>query len=172
MVKTFLVQPFWIPSESMVPTIEVNDRVMVNKLAYELGEPERGDIVVFRDPAEPDLDEAIPEAVIRSVLEAVGVRTRGRDDLIKRVVGLPGETIEIRDNHVVVDGAPLEEPYLGEGVTMPNEGPFVVGGDQVFLMGDNRQFSFDSRRFGPIALEDVIGRAFVIIWPLPNVDGL
>jgi signal peptidase I len=171
-VKTFLVQPFWIPSESMVPSIEVNDRVMVNKLAYELGEPERGDVVVFHDPAEPDLEESIPEAVIRSVLEAVGVRTRGRDDLIKRVIGLPGETIEIMGNQVLVNGAAIEEPYLDEAVTMADEGPFEVGEDEVFLMGDNRQFSFDSRRFGAIALENVIGRAFVVIWPLSNVDTL
>lgn len=172
LVKTFLVQPFWIPSESMVPTIEVNDRVMVNKLAYRLGEPERGDVVVFRDPAEPDVQESIPEAVIRSVLEAVGVRTRGRDDLIKRVIGLPGETVEIRDNRVLIDGTPLEEPYLDNGVGMPDDGPFEVGQGEVFLMGDNREFSFDSRRFGPIAVEDVIGRAFVIIWPLENLEGL
>lgn len=172
LVKTFLVQPFWIPSESMVPTIEVNDRVMVNKLAYRLGEPQRGDVVVFRDPAEPDVQESIPEAVIRSVLEAVGVRTRGRDDLIKRVIGLPGETVEIRDNRVLIDGTPLEEPYLDNGVGMPDDGPFEVGQGEVFLMGDNREFSFDSRRFGPIAVEDVIGRAFVIIWPLENLEGL
>lgn len=172
LVKTFLVQPFWIPSESMVPTIEVNDRVMVNKLAYQLGEPERGDVVVFRDPAEPDLEESIPEAVIRSVLEAVGVRTRGRDDLIKRVVGLPGETVEIKGNQVLIDGVPLEEPYLDNGVVMPDEGPFPVGDNEVFLMGDNREFSFDSRRFGSISLEDVIGRAFVVIWPVENLDGL
>jgi signal peptidase I len=171
-VKTFLVQPFWIPSESMVPSIEVNDRVMVNKLAYQWGEPQRGDVVVFRDPAEPDVEETIPEAVIRSVLEAVGVRTRGRDDLIKRVVGLPGETLEIRDNRVVIEGVPLDEPYLDNGVSMGNEGPFTIGQEEVFLMGDNREFSFDSRRFGPIPLDEVIGRAFVIIWPLENVDGL
>ena len=71
-IKTFLIQPFWIPSESMVETIQVNDRVMVNKLAYQWGEPQRGDIVVFRDPAEPEVQESIPEAVIRSVMEAVG----------------------------------------------------------------------------------------------------
>ena len=171
-VKTFLVQPFWIPSESMVPSIEVNDRVMVNKLAYEWGEPGRGDVVVFRDPAEPDIEETIPEAVIRSVLEAVGVRTRGRDDLIKRVVGLPGETLEIRDNRVVIEGVAVDEPYLDNGVSMPDDGPFTIGAEEVFLMGDNREFSFDSRRFGPIPLDEVIGRAFVIIWPLENVDGL
>lgn len=171
-IKTFLIQPFWIPSESMTPTIEVNDRVMVNKLAYELGEPNRGDVVVFRDPAEPTVEESIPEAVIRSVLEAVGVRTRGRDDLIKRVIGLPGETLEVRDNRVLIDGIPLDEPYLHDGVSMPDEGPFTIGEDEVFLMGDNRQFSFDSRRFGPIQIEDVIGRAFVVIWPPDNLGGI
>jgi signal peptidase I len=167
-IKTFLVQPFWIPSESMLPTIEVNDRVMVNKLAFNWGEPERGDIVVFRDPAEPDIEQSIPEAVVRSVLEAVGVRTRGRDDLIKRVIGLPGESVEIQGNHVVIDGSPISEPYLSESVSMADEGPFVVGANEVFVMGDNRQFSFDSRRFGPIAYDDLIGRAFITIWPLSN----
>jgi signal peptidase I len=172
LIKTFLIQPFWIPSESMLDTIHVNDRVMVNKLAYQLGEPERGDIVVFRDPAEPEVDESIPEAVIRSVLEAVGIRTRGRDDLIKRVVGLPGETITISEDTVFVDGAALSEPYLDEDVVMPDAGPFSVGVDEVFVMGDNREFSFDSRRFGNIEFDSLVGRAFVIIWPLSNFGGL
>jgi signal peptidase I len=172
LIKTFLVQPFWIPSESMLDTIHVNDRVMVNKLAYNLGEPERGDIVVFRDPAEPEIDESIPEAVIRSVLEAVGIRTRGSDDLIKRIVGLPGETITISDDRVHIDGVPLTEPYLRDGVTMPDDGPFQIGDEEVFVMGDNREFSFDSRRFGNIELDALIGRAFVIIWPVSNFGGL
>lgn len=171
-IKTFLIQPFWIPSESMVPAIEVNDRVMVNKLAFQLGEPERGDVVVFTDPAEPEIDESIPEAMIRSVLEAVGVRTTGRDDLIKRVIGLPGETVSIHDNAVFVDGEPIDESYLADDVLMPDEGPFQVGLDEVFVMGDNRQFSFDSRRFGPIPEEHLIGRAFVTIWPLSRFGGL
>jgi signal peptidase I len=172
LIKTFLVQPFLIPSESMMDTIHVNDRVMVNKLAYQFGEPQRGDIVVFRDPAEPGIEESIPEAVIRSVLEAVGIRTRGRDDLIKRVIGLPGETITIKDNQVNVDGVPIAEPYLDGDVVMPDEGPFTVAEDEVFAMGDNRPFSFDSRRFGNIEYESVVGRAFVIIWPLSNFGGL
>ena len=172
LIKTFLVQPFWIPSESMLPTIEVNDRVMVNKLAFNWGEPERGDIVVFRDPAGPEVDESIPEAVIRSVLEAVGIRTRGRDDLIKRVIGLPGETLEIEGNHVMIDGIPIAEPYLALGATMADEGPFVVGTNEVFVMGDNRQFSFDSRRFGPISYDDLIGRAFITIWPISSFGPL
>jgi signal peptidase I len=169
-IKTFLMQPFWIPSESMLPTIEVNDRVMVNKLSYKLGDPERFDVVVFPDPREPELEESIPEAVIRSVLEAVGVRTRGRDDLIKRVIGLPGETVEIRDNRVLVDGAPINEPYLGE-VIMANEGPFTIADGEVFVMGDNRNASFDSRRFGPIDLENLVGEAFLTIWPLAHFGG-
>ena len=172
LIKTFLIQPFWIPSESMLDTIHVNDRVMVNKLAYRFDEPDRGEIVVFRDPAEAELEESIPEAVIRSVLEAVGIRTRGRDDLIKRVVGLPGETITIADNHVLIDGVAISEPYLPSGVVMPDDGPFVVGEDEVFVMGDNRNSSFDSRRFGNISEEDLVGRAFVIIWPLSNFGGL
>lgn len=172
LIKTFLVQPFWIPSESMLDTIHVNDRVMVNKLAFQLGMPQRGDVVVFRDPAEPEIEESIPEAVIRSVLEAVGIRTRGRDDLIKRVVGLPGDTITISENQVHIDGVTLSEPYLDEDVAMPNAGPFEVGQDEVFVMGDHREFSFDSRRFGSIEYEDLVGRAFVIIWPLSNFGGL
>lgn len=156
----------------MLDTIHVNDRVMVNKLAYQLGDPQRGDIVVFRDPATPELEESIPEAVVRSVLEAVGVRTRGSDDLIKRIVGLPGETVTVSDNQVHIDGVAISEPYLPDGVVMPDSGPFVVGEDEVFVMGDNRQFSFDSRRFGTIAYDDLVGRAFVIIWPLSNFGGL
>lgn len=151
----------------MLPTIEVNDRVMVNKLAYKWGEPQRGDIVVFRDPRETEIEESLPEAVIRSVLEAVGVRTRGRDDLIKRVIGLPGESVEVRGNQIVINGTPLDEPYLDD-VEMPDEGPFVVAADEVFVMGDNRNASFDSRRFGPVPLDDLIGQAFVTIWPLSN----
>lgn len=172
LIKTFLVQPFWIPSESMLDTIHVNDRVMVNKLAYQLGEPQRGDVVVFRDPGEDEIDETIPEAVIRSVLEAVGIRTRGRDDLIKRVIGLPGETITITENEVFIDDVALSEPYLDGNVTMPDAGPFEIGEGEVFVMGDNREFSFDSRRFGNIELDALVGRAFVIIWPPSNFSGL
>jgi signal peptidase I len=172
LIKTFLVQPFWIPSESMLDTIHVNDRVMVNKLAFRLGEPERGDIVVFRDPGEPEIEESIPEAVIRSVLEAVGVRTRGADDLIKRIIGVSGDTITISDNQVHVNGAAISEPYLDEDVTMADAGPFEVGDDEVFVMGDNREFSFDSRRFGNISMDALVGRAFVIIWPPSNFGGL
>jgi signal peptidase I len=171
-IKTFLVQPFWIPTPSMVPTIEVNDRVMVNKLTMNFSDVNRGDIVVFRDPAAPDLDETIPEAVVRSVLEAIGIRVRGFDDLIKRVVALPGETFSISENKVHINGVPLDEPYLPPGTAMPDTGPITLGEDEVFVMGDNREFSLDSRSFGPIPLEDVIGKAFLVIWPLSHFGGI
>jgi signal peptidase I len=170
-IKTFLIQPFWIPSESMVPTIQVNDRVMVNKLAYKWGPPKRGQIVVFKDPRVPDEPVSFPEAVIQSVLEAVGVRTGGREDLIKRVIGLPGETVAVSDNQVVIDGKPLDEPYLVD-VFMEDEPPVTLGPDEVFVMGDNRSGSYDSRRFGPVPLDDLVGRAFVTIWPLSRLGGL
>jgi signal peptidase I len=143
---------------------------MVNKLAYNWGEPHRGDVVVFRDPREEEIEESVPEAFIRSVLEAVGIRTRGRDDLIKRVIGLPGETVEVKDNRVIIDGTPIEEPYLPE-VFMPDEPAITIGDTEVFVMGDNRNASFDSRRFGPIPLEDLVGEAFVTIWPIAHFGG-
>jgi signal peptidase I len=155
----------------MEPTIEPNDRVMVNKLAYRIGDIERGDVVVFLNPLEPESDESIPEAVIRSVLEAVGVRTRGHDDLIKRVIGLPGETVEVVDGEIQIDGAAISEEYT-DGSFMPDSGPFPVADGEIFVMGDNRDDSFDSRRFGPVPISHVIGRAFVVIWPLSNFSGL
>ena len=88
------------------------------------------------------------------------------------MIGLPGETITIESNQLFVDGEPVFEPYLSDDVTMPDEGPFVVGEDEVFVMGDNRQFSFDSRRFGSIPYDDLIGRAFITIWPISNFGSL
>ncbi|HSO50034.1 MAG TPA: signal peptidase I, partial [Acidimicrobiia bacterium] len=129
-----------------------------------------GDVVVFRDPREEEIEETIPEAVIRSVLEAVGIRTRGHEDLIKRVIGLPGETVEVKDNRVVINGTPLDEPYLVD-VFMPDEPAITISADQVFVMGDNRNASFDSRRFGPIPLDDLVGEAFVTIWPISHFGG-
>lgn len=174
LVKTFLVQPFYIPSESMLPTIEVNDRVMVNKLAYRLGEPERGDIVVFLNPSLTDaqLEESFPEAFIRSVLEAVGIRTRGQDDLIKRVVAVGSQTVEIENGHLEVDGVEVSEPYLVNGTTMSDFGPVDVPEGHVFVMGDNRNSSLDSRRFGPIPVEEIVGEAVIRIWPLDRIGGL
>ncbi len=172
LIKTFIVQPFFIPSGSMIPTLLVDDRVMVSKLSYRLGMPEMGDVVVFENPWAEDREESVTEAVVRSVLEALGVRTDASDDLIKRVIAVEGEVVEIRDGRVSVDGVTITEPYLPEGVSMSDFGPVAVPFEHVFVMGDNRNASSDSRAFGPIPESDIIGRAFVRIWPLDRLGGL
>ena len=170
-IKTFLVQPFYIPSDSMVPTIIENDRVMVSKLSYQFGEPQRGDIVVFISPFNQDIDaESFGEAVLRHIVESVGIRTASADDLIKRVVAVAGDEVSVRDGFLQINGARVEEPYLLEQGIMPEFGPVVVPPDSVFVMGDNRLVSYDSRRFGAISMDRVLGEAVVRIWP-PNRFG-
>ncbi|MGQ0847705.1 MAG: signal peptidase I [Actinomycetota bacterium] len=165
-IKTFLIQPFFIPTESMLPTIEINDRVMVSKLNYQLGEPQRGDIVVFVSPFNNEIDtETFPEAVLRHILEAVGIRTASADDLIKRVVAIAGDEVEILDGSLYLNGTVVPEPYLLEQSTMADYGPEVVPAGSVFVMGDNRLVSYDSRRFGPIRIDHILGEAVVRIWP-------
>ena len=173
-IKTFVVQPFYIPSGSMIPTLLVDDRVMVSKLSYLWDEPERGDVIVFENPYAPELDESLPESVVRATLEALGIRTSANDDLIKRVVALGGETIEIRDNRLLIDGVALDEPYVQIGTAMGDFGPRRIADDELFMMGDNRNESSDGRVFGPIPADDVIGKAILRIWPLDRlgtVDG-
>ena len=171
-IKTFLIQPFYIPSRSMVPELLVNDRVMVSKVNLWFGDPAPGDIVVFRNPSTPLEEESVPERVVRAVLEALGIRTNGTEDLIKRVVAVGGQTVEIHDNQVVIDGSPLAEDYLPEGVFMSDMAPRLIPEGQLWMMGDNRNESSDSRVFGPIDEETVIGEAVVRIWPLDRIGGL
>ncbi len=174
LIKTFLVQAFWIPSGSMIPTLEINDRVMVNKLSYVFGDPERGDIVVFDSPfAADNTDEGLATKVRRTVQESLGISTAAvPDDLIKRVIGLPGETLEIRDNQVLIDGVAIEEPYLHPSSNMADYPPVTLRDDEVFMMGDNRNNSSDSRRFNAITVEHIVGKAFVRIWPSDRWGGL
>jgi signal peptidase I len=164
LIKTFLFQAFYIPSESMRPTLNVGDRVLVNKMSYRLHDVNRGDIVVFETP--PNTEDA-----------------NGRiKDLVKRVIALPGETIETRDGVVYINGRQLEEPYLQDGVrtcapntdaaACANYGPRVIPSDQVFVMGDNRGASKDGRSFGPIEESSIVGRVFVRIWPLTDIGFL
>lgn len=146
-VKTWLIQAFYIPSPSMVPTLQEDDRVLVNKLSYDLHDVHRGDIVVFERPAG---EASNPEI----------------KDLIKRVVGLPGEKLEAKEGKLHVNGRPLEEPYLPEGSQTDGLEPMEVPPGHVFVMGDNRANSSDSRRFGAIDEDTIVGRAFVLVWPL------
>ncbi|GIU83488.1 MAG: signal peptidase I [Acidimicrobiales bacterium] len=155
LVRTFLVQAFYIPSGSMEPTLHVGDRVLVNKISYRLHEVHRGDLVVFERPGDSSLGSI--------------------KDLIKRVVGLPGETVIIQNNQVFIDAGegprPLIEPYLPPGTVMEDFRGSPIPEGHVFVMGDNRDDSRDSRVFGPIPVDDIVGRAFVRIWP-PGQIGL
>lgn len=171
-IKTFLVQAFYIPSASMRDTLMEGDRVMVNKLAYRFGDLSPGDVVVFDSPLAPHDDgETFFGAVLRNVGEALGLSTPDTA-LIKRVIAIGGQTIEIRDSRVIVDGIAIDEPYLREGITMADFGPVVVPEGQIFVMGDNRNQSEDSRRFGTVPEDDVVGRAFVKVWPPSRWGGL
>lgn len=171
LLKTFVVQPFYIPSESMMDTLLVDDRVMVSKLSYRFGDIERGDIVVFETG--PEVEQTVPEAVVKAVLDALGIRTSGQEDLIKRVIALGGDTVEIRDNQVFVNGIPVFEPYISEAA-MPDMAEATVPDGTIWVMGDHRcgGCSQDSRFIGPIPVEDVVGKAVVRIWPLDRLGGL
>ena len=145
-VRPFVVEAFYIPSESMVPTLEVGDRVFVNKFIYDFTEPERGDVIVF------------------------GSVEGGEEELIKRVVGLPGDVISVNNGNLLVNGVPQNEPYVAP---QPGDGAFfeetTVPEGHVFMMGDNRANSRDSRFFGPVPIENIEGEAFVIFWPPSHV---
>jgi signal peptidase I len=166
LVKALLAQAFYIPSASMEPQLLEGDRVVVSRLAYRLHDPRRGDIVVFPSPAAPADDEGLVVGLVHDLLESVALRHPGDDVLIKRVVGLPGETIEGRDGVVWIDGRRLTEPYLSDALTS-DFGPADVPAGHVFVLGDNRTNSHDSRfpDIGPIPEDTIIGRATHRIWP-------
>jgi signal peptidase I len=172
LIKTFLVQAFYIPSGSMHDTLLEGDRVMVNKLAYRFGDPARGHVVVFKNPEYTGDDgESIFGALVRHVAESLGLSTPD-SALIKRVIAVGGETVEIRQNQVYIDGVAIDEPYVKEGSRMPRYGPFTVPEGYVFVMGDNRSQSTDSRVFGPVPESSIVGRAFVRVWPPSRWGGL
>jgi signal peptidase I len=148
-VRPFVVEAFYIPSESMVPTLKVGDRVLVNKFIYRFTEPERGDIIVF---------------------ESV---EGGGEELIKRVVGVPGDRIAVRSGKLLVNGEPQNEPYVND--KFPDRSfyaPTNVPKNHVFVMGDNRANSRDSRYFGPVPERKIEGEAFLRFWPLDRIGGL
>jgi signal peptidase I len=169
LVKTFVAQAFFIPSESMVHTLEVGDRVLVSRVSYQLHEPRRGDIVVFSSPFETEGsgdNRSLPSRVVHTVLESVGLRQPSTEDFIKRVIGLPGETVEGKNGKIFINGRQLVEPYLADE-PVGDFPPKTIPSGQLWVMGDNRNRSSDSRVFGPIKESKIVGRAILRIWP-PN----
>lgn len=188
-IKTWVVQAFYIPSQSMQDTLLVGDRVLVNKLVYQMREIERGEIVVFNGSGswdeESSVDVAEPTNPVAHgftwVGQQLGVVPSGKD-YIKRVIGVPGDTVECCDseNRVLVNGEPLEEPYLhpGSQETHTEFGPVEVDEGRLWLMGDHRDISYDSRLHqddpgeGSVSVDSVKGRAFVLLWPVDRFESL
>jgi signal peptidase I len=178
LIKTFLVQAFWIPSESMEQTLLIDDRVLVNKVVYQFRDVHRGEVVVFNGEGttfESRLDfvEQPSNLVVRAVRglqDLLGLGAPSEKDFIKRVIGVGGDTVACCDpqGRVTVNGKSLDEPYVYENndIDQRSFGPVTVPKGQLWLMGDHRSDSSDSRAHGPVPEDKVIGRAFVKVWPL------
>ena len=159
LVRMYVLQQYYISGPSMESTLFENDRVLVNKLSYRLHDIRHGDVIVFD----------------RVTSNGASV---AHDDLIKRVIGLSGDKVEIKSCVVYVNGAALKEPYLDKGnlsqviledrCRQPNMASVAVTAGQIFVMGDNRPESFDSRSFGTISESLVVGRAFIVVWPFDS----
>ncbi|MEW6637273.1 MAG: signal peptidase I [Actinomycetota bacterium] len=169
-VRPFVVEAFRIPSESMVPTLEVGDRVLANKFIYRFTDPERGDIVVFRsvegEPAPP------PSSLLGRLQEWFFGDPGAPPILIKRVVATPGDRVAVQGGRLFVNGELQKEPYVNR--TSPDNSffaPTTIPEDHYFMMGDNRANSRDSRFFGPVPEENIEGEAFLRFWP-PGRIGL
>ena len=176
-IKSFVLQAFFIPSASMEPTLREGDRVLVEKISYALGNPERGHVIVFERDVAPIVPVAPPEPSLRERLsnagkELFGFSTGSTQDYIKRVVAIEGDTVLGRDGKLFVNEAEVEEPYLTEGKLTSDFGPIHIPEDHVFVMGDNRDNSDDSRGFGPVPEDRIVGHAFVLIWPPVDVSTL
>jgi signal peptidase I len=166
-IQAFLVKPFRIPSESMVPTLEVGQRVLVDRVSYRFGDPDRGDIVVFKPPLGSESNSC---GIQHSSDSACPRPTEERSDtnFIKRVVATPGDRLKVIDGAVYINGERQKEDYARldaecEICNLPQE--ITIPDDQYFMMGDNRGESADSREWGPVPKKWIIGQAFMTYWP-------
>lgn len=151
-IRQFVAEARYIPSESMLPTLKVNDRLIVDKVSYHFNQPQRGDIVVF-NPTKALEDQNFHDA------------------FIKRVIGLPGDRVAVRGGRVIVNDQPLRENYIQERPQYELE-PVVVPSDQYMVLGDNRNNSYDSHYWGFVPKDKIIGRAVIRFWPFDRLGGL
>lgn len=170
LLRTFVVQIFYIPSSSMEPTLAVDDRIMVEKLTYRLRPPRAGEIVVFADDAAQARSEGAP--FLRAVGQFLGVVPMDARDLVKRVIGVGGDVVTIGAGVVSVNGEPIDEPYV-LNANPGSYGPYEVPAGELFVLGDNRPGSADSRfpSLGFVDADDVVGRMVATIWPLDSLGG-
>jgi signal peptidase I len=174
LIQAFLVKPFRIPSESMVPTLEVNQRVLVDRVSFRFSDPDRGDVVVFKPPHGADLNSC---GVQHPDNQPCPKETEEMSDtnFIKRVVGLPGDHLSVRRGEVYIDGKLEDDPAARPAPDCPTcnlEKEITVPPDHYFMMGDNRGESADSREWGPVPKKWIIGKAFATYWPPSKIGTL
>ena len=155
-IYLFFMQPHQVNGQSMVPNFQNGDYVLTDKISYRIGNPQRGDVIVFHAPE------------TANCIKGTGC------DFIKRILALPGETVEVRNGVILVNGKILPEPYLPEGLQTlsgqyTSNGPVLLEADQYFAAGDNRPHSSDSRAWGPIDRSEIVGRAFFRYWPMETI---
>jgi signal peptidase I len=183
LIKTFLFQAFFIPSASMEKTLNVGDRVLVTKIPYYFGDPKRGDIIVFSEPdPQKQQERGLIGGALHWLAQGIGVAKPDNPDYIKRVIGVPGDTVSAKGGKVYVNGIPITEPYLTQKTSFPTDVKVHVPEGMYFVLGDNRSNSQDSRyglgvspnggQYGFIPRDKIVGRAFVIVWPPGRWTGL
>ena len=174
LIKSTLIQAFWIPTGSMEPTLMPGDRVIVAKVPYYFGDPQRGDIIVFEEPDPADEpDRSVVGEITHWLGQGLGFSPPDHPDYIKRVIGEPGDTVWARGGNVYVNGVKISEPYLPDHIRTARFPKTKVPEGKLFVMGDNRPNSLDSRfGLGFVPIDRVIGKAVVVIWPFSNVGGL
>lgn len=171
-IQAFVVKPYQIPTGSMIPTLQVGQRVLVQRVSYHFGDPQIGDIVVFHPPMGADTTEECGVRKSRTEACPEPIDEPAATNFIKRVVATPGDTLKIIDGHAIVDGERIADDFTrpcggGPNCNFPKE--ITIPPDHYFMMGDNRGASDDSRFWGPVPRDWIIGKAFFTYWPINRI---